>query len=173
MVKDEKPDPIETVVGEYALVQIDAEKARAVQASTLSKALIEGTDLNQGAGASLRFTKFEVQLPPPDLLVQYEEDCPGLGKEIIEDWKAERAHRRELDRMKVENQYKVESGKLGNERIHLWGLLFMAAAGLAIFCLVALGGHTIPATALVLLEFVLGLLIYRHRSGSKSLEGGQ
>lgn len=172
MKKDEGGSSNSSPERGFDIVKVDVEASKALQVNTHLKALSEGIDYQSGRAAILRVTNYDLPLPPPDLLNKYEEECPGLRENIIDDWKAERVHRRALEASKVENAFKVDTARILNDRVRLWVALGLGLAGLLVICIVAMKGHTIPATALTVLQGFGAWAFYRRRQGPNSSEVG-
>jgi uncharacterized membrane protein len=94
---------------------------------------------------------FRGPLPPPDVLAAYDEATPGLAREIVEQWKAETAHRhhtidglRAIDQEAMRTYYKSERH---GQRIAL--IAFLAVIALAIVVAVVLRSEAVAIAAIV------------------------
>ncbi len=64
------------------------------------------TNSKQIISQSLKVTRASI-LPPPEELSQYEIFCPGVTKTLIEEFKAQAEHRRNLEKMVIESNTKA------------------------------------------------------------------
>jgi uncharacterized membrane protein len=161
MVSSDDQTSLQAIVRDVAMAEVDLDAAKAVQAKASEAAASIVADLPVGRAAAMRVTQFALPLPPPDLLARYEQQVPGLRKDIIDDWKTERAHRRGMEKSTAERDHEIAREKVRLERVRLRNMLIVALAGLAAIGVVGALGHTVPAGVIAALEGVGAWAFFR------------
>ncbi|MGI8730112.1 MAG: DUF2335 domain-containing protein [Solirubrobacteraceae bacterium] len=73
-------------------------------------------------------SSFSGPLPPPAVLRAYDETIPGLAREIVDQWKAETAHRREtITELRGTDREAMRSFYAGERRGQTFGLICILA----------------------------------------------
>lgn len=81
------------------------------------------------AHVSLTVQGWQGPLPSPDALRAFEEACPGAASEIIQEFKAEAAHRRSQEVQ--EGRLRVRETLIGQVSALIFGLCALGVAGFA------------------------------------------
>lgn len=112
---------------------------------------IASEDPSRPGGRVAWVAGFSGPLPPPDVLAAYDQAKPGLAREIVDQWKAETAHRhrtidglREIDHESMRSYYK---GEHDGQRIAL--VAFLAVVALAVVVAVVLRSEAVAIAAII------------------------
>ncbi len=140
--------------GEQDEPQPDGPTPPAQALQTAGDALPGGSssDAPSRAGGRVAWAaSFSGPLPPPDALAAYEQVLPGAAREIMDQWKAETAHRhqtidglREIDRDSMRSYYQ---GERHGQRVALTA--FLAVIALAIVVAIVLRSEVVAIAAIV------------------------
>lgn len=78
---------------------------------------VDDDGLRTDRRVSMAASSFSGPLPPPEVLRGYDEVQPGLGREIVEQWKAETAHRHStIDALRRTDHAAMEAFYSGEKR---------------------------------------------------------
>ena len=117
--------------------------------------------------------KFSGPIPPPDLLKQYDEVCPGFAERLMLQFEGETQHRHDIDNKMLDAQIKTMRSEVGAFRTGQLFAFVIAIAGLfaSAYCVSqaqttgqAWAGASIAGLSLATL---IGVFLYGHKVKSK------
>lgn len=98
-----------------------------------------------------RPTSFTGPLPPPHVLEEYDEVVPGLKHDIVDQWKAETAHRhRTIDGMRETDHQAMQAYYGGEKRGQYLGFVILVGVLIVAGLSVALGEPVVGVASLVM-----------------------
>lgn len=98
--------------------------------------------------ARITSVQFSGPLPPPALLKQYEEICPGYAERLITAFEAESAHRREMERKVLEAHVSRDNKQFAEARCGQICALIITLAAIGAGVYTALAGYEIAGSVI-------------------------
>jgi len=112
--------------------------------------LAEEPRLAKAVEIAIQRASFSGPMPPPDILDRYNQIIPGAAKDILEEFKVNGAHSRDMEKAAIR-------GAIGNDKRGQWMAFVLVILGFVLIAYLAVNGHT--AVAVVVAGTLLGAVI--------------